>query len=342
MKIERTELDDGDAWIVSESEEERRARRAAHADLKVRWAGTSEIARIPYRLQDRDAEALDVLAEGVAVRALQPVEQIRRGFEEAQGHLAALESRQIQADAQIMESLQGERALARVLQEHEERLDQANESLSRLLHDAEVSTPSRSGFADQRDLEFLGPRDKLNALHAEYRTLRQEILTGIKLQYSIAGFGIIGVALLGLAAGRVNELFAIAIMLVGVPVLCLLVVSAWMNEQVRILRVELHVLELEDKINSVAREVVLNWTRIANAEDQPEVQRLSYRLLSSFFGLVALCSMSLGLYRLWMPGGAVLAAQVLSTLFVTALTVYAARILRRVKANQWALRRHAW
>jgi hypothetical protein len=111
--------------------------------------------------------------------------------------------------------------------------------------------------------------DRVAVLMEEYRTLRDESLTALKLQHGILQFGVAGLGvLLGLGADMAG-LGSALLLLAAVPVLALLIVVIWSTELRRMVRAGTHLVGIERRVNGEldSELPILTWeTSIRNGQ----------------------------------------------------------------------------
>lgn len=143
---------------------------------------------------------------------------------------------------------------------------------------------------------------ELQALLAEYNSLRQESLevTRSRLQISTVGIAAIGALMAGSLSidnPSKNELLVFSLFSFAIPVTGSYVVLLWVSEAVRSNRIG-HFLasESEAKINRLLGRMVLSWEASLWSGLQPRIERWSpSRIALGLIGIISLCSPVIGL-----------------------------------------------
>ena len=119
-----------------------------------------------------------------------------------------------------------------------------------------------NGGADTKGAALLAiNRCKLDALLAEYNTLRTESLAGIDNRYKIItfAFGALSVLLAGLLARKVPDMLAGILSLFVVPQIAKASLLMWLGEYNRSMRAGCYLINIEKNINAMLDSKLLDW-----------------------------------------------------------------------------------
>jgi hypothetical protein len=137
------------------------------------------------------------------------------------------------------------------------------------------------------DDEGLGKRDVLHNLLEEYRTLREESLTGMKNQQSVFNITLLAIGLLATAAANFWDKEMVIPILLGLfgPVAAGCLANAWLGEVGRMMRAGGHLKDLENRINDLLGQTVLTWENRIRAKTKDRYIR---QMLVGYFATLSL------------------------------------------------------
>jgi hypothetical protein len=138
--------------------------------------------------------------------------------------------------------------------------------------------------------EDIGKREVLNTLMEEYKTLREESLTGMKNQLSVFNIALLLIGLLAAAGANFWGKAMVIPILLGLfgPVAAGCLAIAWLGEVARMMRAGDHLAGLEDSINELIGKKVLTW------ENNLRAKTNNRHTPQMFFGYLATLSLFYG------------------------------------------------
>lgn len=148
----------------------------------------------------------------------------------------------------------------------------------------------------------------LSVIIEEYKTLRSESLASMQTQQSILRFGTAAIAVViatGFSLWEKSPLPEM-VFLFFIPSIGYLVLTIWMGEVARMVRVGIFLVRLEEKINKEFSDKPKaltweNWLREIQHDGKTPQLRWNYYAIISLFFLIALVSIGIGNYKICKP-----------------------------------------
>lgn len=142
---------------------------------------------------------------------------------------------------------------------------------------------------------------------AEYKALRDEILTTMETQQGTLRFGTAALSILAVGSLNVweDELVTTLAFLFAVPFLSKLVITIWMGEVTRMMRAGDHLVGVESRFQELYPEMpepMMRWETRLRDRHSPTTRwkqhyEWNYLAIILMFWTIALASMALGVYR---------------------------------------------